>query len=85
MKTTDCNRDAMAGFAPVSVFGDIPPRIVNADGSIRHINKDGARYHVVWWDSEGSHCSEPDCEINRRRVSPNNKLTRAASGATTKD
>lgn len=50
---------------------DIPPRIVNADGSIKHIIKDGARYHVVWWDSEGSHCSDPDCEINRRRVSPN--------------
>jgi hypothetical protein len=30
----------------------------------KHIVKEGARYHVIWWDTEGKHCSEPDCEIN---------------------
>lgn len=33
---------------------------------IKHIIKEGAHYHIVWWDSEGRHCSEPNCEINRR-------------------
>ena len=33
---------------------------------IKHIAKEGSREHVVWWDSYGSHCSEPECEINHR-------------------
>lgn len=33
---------------------------------IEHIVKEGARFHVIWWDSKGSHCSEPNCIINRR-------------------
>jgi hypothetical protein len=42
------------------------PRIVNRDGSIKHIVCEGSRQHVLWWDTRGSHCSEKDCEINRR-------------------
>lgn len=33
---------------------------------IKHIAKEGSREHVIWWDSYGSHCSEPECEINHR-------------------
>ena len=33
---------------------------------IKHIVKEGSREHVVWWDSYGRHCSEPECEINHR-------------------
>jgi hypothetical protein len=29
-----------------------------------HIIKEGARYHVIWWDTNGHHCSEPNCKIN---------------------
>jgi hypothetical protein len=32
---------------------------------VKHIIKEGARYHVIWWDNLGAHCSEPNCEINR--------------------
>lgn len=35
---------------------------------IKHVIKEGARYHVPWWDNQGRHCSEPDCEINHRLV-----------------
>jgi hypothetical protein len=31
---------------------------------IRHVIKEGARYHVNYWDYLGIHCSEPDCEDN---------------------
>ena len=31
---------------------------------IPHIVKEGSRKHIVWWDSNGSHCSEPNCELN---------------------
>lgn len=35
---------------------------------VKHITKEGVRYHVIsWWGGEsGSHrqCSEPNCEIN---------------------
>ena len=40
------------------------PRIANKDGSIKHVNREGSRFHVVHWDTKGAHCSEPDCEIN---------------------
>ena len=38
----------------------------NGDGTIKHIIKEGARYHVLWWDGDGEHCTEQNCEINRR-------------------
>ena len=38
----------------------------NEDGSLKHINKEDARYHVLWYDSQGIHCSEKNCEINKR-------------------
>ncbi len=34
---------------------------------IKHITKEGSRSHVIHWDSNGSHCSEPNCEINHLR------------------
>jgi hypothetical protein len=37
-------------------------------GRVRHIVKNGARYHVVSWvrikDKTYEHCSEPNCELN---------------------
>jgi hypothetical protein len=32
---------------------------------IPHIIKEGSREHVVCWDSNGRHCSEPNCEVNK--------------------
>lgn len=31
---------------------------------VKHVIKEGSRQHVVHWDTQGTHCSEPDCEIN---------------------
>lgn len=39
---------------------------VNEDGTLKHIIKEGARYHVLYWDTQGRHCSENNCEINKR-------------------
>lgn len=44
----------------------------NKDGSEKHIVCDGARFHVVSYSFSEKHgtqryCSEPNCEINRRR------------------
>lgn len=33
----------------------------------KHINCEGARWHIHIWDSLGTHCSEPDCEDNHSR------------------
>ena len=30
----------------------------------KHIIQEGARYHVISGDSQGTHCSENDCERN---------------------
>jgi len=32
---------------------------------VKHIVKEGSREHVIYWDTNGSHCSEPNCEINQ--------------------
>lgn len=39
----------------------------NEDGTEKHIRCNGARYHVISWDSQGAKCSEPDCELNKER------------------
>jgi len=31
---------------------------------VKHVYKDGARYHVISWSTTGRKCSELDCEIN---------------------
>lgn len=31
---------------------------------VKHVTKEGSRQHVIYWDTQGTHCSEPDCEIN---------------------
>lgn len=38
----------------------------NEDGTEKHIRCDGARYHVLWWDGRGKHCSAKNCEINKK-------------------
>lgn len=46
----------------------------NKDGTEKHIYCDGARFHVLHWDSNGEHCSEPNCEINKRKKgTPNDR------------
>lgn len=42
------------------------PRVINPNGSIRHIFADGSRYHVIAYFANGMRCSEPDCEVNRK-------------------
>ena len=39
--------------------------------TVKHIVKDGARYHVLHWDTSGAHCSEVDCEVNKNRGTKN--------------
>ncbi len=33
----------------------------------RHMVQEGSRQHVIWWDHNGSHCTEENCEVNRPR------------------
>ena len=37
----------------------------NQDGTEKHIVCDGARFHVLHYDRNGMHCSEPNCEVNK--------------------
>jgi hypothetical protein len=37
---------------------------------IKHIIKEGSRYHVVWWDGYGAHCTCSNCEINKPKEEP---------------
>ena len=49
------------------------PHVKNPDGSIQHVYCEGARFHVLSWSTQGRHCSEPDCEVNRERESKGEK------------
>ena len=44
------------------------PRIPVKEGEkwIKHVNCDGARFHILSWGTDGKYCSEPDCIINKR-------------------
>lgn len=34
---------------------------------VKHIHCEGARFHVISWDSHGERCSHPNCIINKYR------------------
>lgn len=40
----------------------------NKDGTEKHIICEGARYHVISYDTLGRHCSEEKCEINNKKA-----------------
>lgn len=39
-------------------------KVVEGKDMIHHLVCNGSRRHVIWWDSNGQHCSEKHCEIN---------------------
>lgn len=41
------------------------------DGYIEHICCEDSRRHVLRWDSNGEHCSESNCEINKPKEKNN--------------
>ena len=52
---------------------------------VKHILKEGARYHVISWyrgkNGAFSHCSEPDCEENHGLEAMLARLGRADAGS----
>lgn len=47
--------------------GKIEGEIEKGDGIVHHVVCHGSRRHVLYWDSNGEHCKEPRCEINRKK------------------
>ena len=46
---------------------DMPFGEVQVDGTkntVHHLNCNGSRRHVLWYDSHGTHCNVKNCEIN---------------------
>ena len=33
---------------------------------IKHVICEGARFHILLWNQQGKHCSEPKCIVNKR-------------------
>ena len=51
--------------------GQTPP-VIPAESDpkyVKHIRCEGARFHVLSWDSNGPHCSQPHCIINKPNAS----------------
>jgi hypothetical protein len=43
---------------------------------IKHVICDGARFHVIHWDSNGEHCSETKCIINKGKINDKSRKDR---------
>ena len=44
-----------------------PPREPASDPQyIKHVRCEDARFHKLFWNSDGTHCSEKDCIVNKR-------------------
>lgn len=52
---------------------DMPPHVEHEPGWIKHVVCEGARFHVPYWDYNGTHCSEPRCIINKRDAKPSQR------------
>ena len=52
----------------IGVGQGIPPdEPSSVPGYVKHVQCDGARHHVLSYDSGGRRCSVPDCVINSKR------------------
>jgi hypothetical protein len=58
------------------IFLDSIPPFVPREGAesdpayIKHVQCEGARFHVISYDTQGRHCSEPMCIINKEGARP---------------
>ena len=49
-----------------SIFFQVPVEPASDPRFVKHVSCEGARFHVLYWDSLGCHCSEKSCIINKR-------------------
>lgn len=68
----DCLREehADAVFMRPEDVGDFDPEDQPAASDpnfVKHIHCEGARFHVVGWNSKGEFCSHPKCILNKQR------------------
>lgn len=47
----------------------IPREPASDPAYVKHVQCEGARFHVLSWSQLGTHCSEPRCIINKRERS----------------
>ena len=40
--------------------------IKKGDGTVHHLECNGSRRHVIYYDSNGIHCKVKECEINKK-------------------
>lgn len=40
---------------------------------VKHIIKEGSRFHVISYDTNGAHCNIKNCEINKKLYESGNK------------
>ncbi|MCF7795954.1 hypothetical protein K9M42_02575 [Patescibacteria group bacterium] len=53
----------------IDIF-DVERQKKDKDGYIEHLHCEGSRRHVIFWDTNGEHCSEKNCEVNRNNSIP---------------
>ena len=54
----------------------VPREPASDPGFVKHVRCEGARFHVLYWDTPGAHCSEPDCIINKPHAANGKRINR---------
>lgn len=54
---------------------------IEAREPVPHVYQEGSRQHVLHWDTDGAHCSEPNCEINKYRQFEEGEGTRCSENS----
>jgi len=54
----------------LGTFDLVPVEPASDKRFVKHVRLEGARFHVLWWDYEGTHCSESRCIVNKDHIYP---------------
>lgn len=60
------NHEQFADSIYLDRIPTVPPRVPASDSRyVKHVNCNGARFHVLSYSTEGVSCSEPNCIVNK--------------------
>ena len=40
----------------------------SVQGFVKHVHCEGARFHALWWDEAGRHCTVKNCVVNAQHA-----------------
>ena len=50
------------------LYFHVPHEAASDPQYIKHVRCEGARFHVLFWSTKGTHCSEERCIVNKENM-----------------